>query len=334
MARSLAAAISQAPGLPGTPGFGHCSSAATRASCARSSATPTSRTIRARPAMSRGDSILHTASIARCVSVATAADHIMLGSECASSGQFAKQSVSELSALPPRPLIDALREVFRPEYLANLGLAFPSRPVFPVKFHEADRPFDRLLLRFQFKLRIAADDFLGLGEWPIGHGQLPLGNPDASALCGWRKASVAEHRAVLDRLFGDDVNRVHKLLGRRARVLGVLDQYHELHRHNLLLNSGLWAGLSEPFRLPELSLHLHVERRAVKSTRATLIYSLSIAYDTLRLDRSCNSGNPAAASWTSAGKSDISCTWRSSITSLSEAGPRDAHSTASSFDLT
>src|SRR5882724_11228816 len=70
MARCLAVAMSQAPGLSGTPDFGHCSSAATRASCARSSARPTSRTIRARPAMSLADSILQTASIARCVSVA------------------------------------------------------------------------------------------------------------------------------------------------------------------------------------------------------------------------------------------------------------------------
>ena len=41
----------------GTPDFGHCSSAATSASCASSSASATSRTIRARPAMSLGDSI-------------------------------------------------------------------------------------------------------------------------------------------------------------------------------------------------------------------------------------------------------------------------------------
>src|SRR5256885_3807021 len=76
MARCLAAAISHAPGLSGTPDCGHCSSAATRASCARSSATPTSRTIRANPAMSLGDSILQTASMARWVSVAvTATDH-------------------------------------------------------------------------------------------------------------------------------------------------------------------------------------------------------------------------------------------------------------------
>ena len=64
----LAVAMSQAPGLSGTPDSGHCSSAATRASCASSSATPTSRTMRARPAISLGDSIRKTAWIARCVS--------------------------------------------------------------------------------------------------------------------------------------------------------------------------------------------------------------------------------------------------------------------------
>jgi hypothetical protein len=69
----FAAATSQAPGLSGTPDSGHCWSAATRASCARSSARPTSRTIRASPAMSLADSILQTAPIVRCVSVAVMA---------------------------------------------------------------------------------------------------------------------------------------------------------------------------------------------------------------------------------------------------------------------
>jgi hypothetical protein len=64
----LAAAMSQAPGLSGTPDWGQRSSAARRASWARSSATPTSPVIRARPAMSLADSILQTASIARWVS--------------------------------------------------------------------------------------------------------------------------------------------------------------------------------------------------------------------------------------------------------------------------
>ena len=63
MARCLAVAMSQAPGLSGMPDSGHCSSAATRASWARSSARPTSRTMRVRPAMSRADSIRQTASM-------------------------------------------------------------------------------------------------------------------------------------------------------------------------------------------------------------------------------------------------------------------------------
>ena len=67
IARCLAVAMSQAPGLSGTPDSGHCSSAATSASCASSSAGPTSRTIRVRPAMSCGDSMRQTASMVRLV---------------------------------------------------------------------------------------------------------------------------------------------------------------------------------------------------------------------------------------------------------------------------
>src|SRR5688500_8236231 len=62
--------MSQAPGLSGTPVCGQRSSAASSASWARSSASPTSRTIRASPAISLADSIRQTASITRWVSVA------------------------------------------------------------------------------------------------------------------------------------------------------------------------------------------------------------------------------------------------------------------------
>ena len=50
MARCLAVAISQAPGLRGMPDAGHCSSAATSASWASSSARPMSRTMRVKAA--------------------------------------------------------------------------------------------------------------------------------------------------------------------------------------------------------------------------------------------------------------------------------------------
>jgi hypothetical protein len=44
--------------------------------------------------------------------------------------------------------------------------------------------------------------------------------------------------------------------------------------------------------------------------------------------------SPAAAFWTSGGKSSSSCTWRISITSFPEAGQRDAHAIASSRERT
>src|SRR4051812_36272609 len=53
---------------------GQRSSATSNASCARSSATPTSRTIRVRPAMSFADSMRHTASIARCTAAMESAE--------------------------------------------------------------------------------------------------------------------------------------------------------------------------------------------------------------------------------------------------------------------
>src|SRR6266850_8041007 len=73
-------------------------------------------------------------------------------------------------------------EVFRTEHLANLGFAFPSGPVFLVKFHEELRAFDRLFFRLQVKLRIPADNLLGLREWPVYDGDLPPLEPDARAL--------------------------------------------------------------------------------------------------------------------------------------------------------
>src|SRR3979409_65491 len=128
MARCFAVAISQAPGLSGTPDSGHCSRAATRASCARSSATPTSRTMRARPAISRGDSILQTASMAECVSVAvTATDHITFNPPVeGAAGRWLPRS-----------------EILRVVHLADFALTFANH------CEEVLGEFDRLLLRLR-----------------------------------------------------------------------------------------------------------------------------------------------------------------------------------------
>ena len=63
-ARRLAVVMSQAAGLSGTPSLGQCSSAATSASCASSSATPMSRTTRATLAVMRADSRRQTVAMA------------------------------------------------------------------------------------------------------------------------------------------------------------------------------------------------------------------------------------------------------------------------------
>src|SRR5579871_4818239 len=81
MARCFAVAMSHAPEFCGMPDFDHCVTAARSASCANSSATPTSRTMRVSPAMIRADSMRQTVSIARSVSCClesafTATDHI------------------------------------------------------------------------------------------------------------------------------------------------------------------------------------------------------------------------------------------------------------------
>src|SRR5690348_17165295 len=128
--------MSQAPGLSGMPDSGHCSSAATSASCASSSASPTSRTIRATPAIILADSILQTASMVRWVSATvTATHHIIFTLRCAS---WAVAPLSSCGGVHARSgLVD----------LAKLALTVASY------FEELSGQFDRLCLRVRLKDR-------------------------------------------------------------------------------------------------------------------------------------------------------------------------------------
>ena len=101
--------------------------------------------------------------------------------------------------------------------------------MFLVKLHEDHRRFDRLFPRFQLKLSIAADDLLSLGEGPVGHGHLPPGESDAGALRCWGEPPAPEHRSGFVRLSAKLRNGIHERLGRRALVLGMLDDHHESH---------------------------------------------------------------------------------------------------------
>jgi hypothetical protein len=214
IARCFAVAMSHAPGLSGTPDSGHCSSAATRASCASSSARPTSRTIRARPAMSLADSILQTASMVRCVSVAVTATHHTIFKAPAQAG-----SLHAMNRASTRP-------------------------------------------------RCATASGPGMKASGSTRRRISI-SPISPLVSGWE----------------------------------------------LGFPNSSTGGTQPPFT-----------RRGAPRPRCYVPLRGSCC--------ACSSGNFAAAFLTSAGKSENSCTWRTSITSLSEAGQRDAHSTASSFDFT
>src|SRR6266436_7038431 len=244
IARCLAVAMSQAPGLSGMPDCGHCSSAATRASCASSSAMPTSRTMRVSPAMMRADSMRQTASMALWVAVEVTATHHTIFKTFTQADRGAPLNarcfswcLEKESLLQCDPAIAhfevslrfATSEVFGPEHLANLRLAFPAGPVFFVKFHELHRAFDGILFGFQLELRVASDNLLGLCERTIGDRDFSIGKTDAGSERGGTESAAADHAAGLVGLFAELVNGLHQLLGRMAEALGGFNNHHEFH---------------------------------------------------------------------------------------------------------
>ena len=124
--------MSQAPGFLGTPDSGHCSSAATSASCARSSARPTSRTIRARPAMTAAT----RSSRPRrwrdaCRDEASSHDyrshHLRLRS-CIAIGRGHAAGLPLHLGKPGRGLLDVGREIRELLHLAHLDRPRSPRP--------------------------------------------------------------------------------------------------------------------------------------------------------------------------------------------------------------
>src|SRR5688572_4968634 len=210
MARCLAAAVSQAPGLRGMPSVGHCSSAATSASCARSSAMPTSRTMRVRTAMTLGDSMRQTASIARCVSVAvTATDHTIVSAQVQlrAGTAFRWSGRSRYLASAACKLLPQLHRVLHAVShrgvrgridLPDLALAVARH------LQEFVRQLDRVLLRARLENREAANQLLRLGERAVCDSDPVTRLPHACAKCA-RQASLGRDQgaflhALLDQL--------------------------------------------------------------------------------------------------------------------------------------
>src|SRR6266446_11005561 len=239
--------MSQAPGLSGTPVPGQVSSAATRASCASSSASPTSRTLRASAAITLADSILQTASIALCVADAVTATHHSIVNPSALS-----RSVTRLLLLRGQLRAQALlllpefgsefgAEVLGLEHLANLDLGLPAEGI-----GAALDPFDRLFLGLHVPQPETGDQLFRFGEGPVNHGPLAAFEPDARALGARMEPLAREHHAGFHQLFVELAHFGQKLLARHYacfRLLAGLNQDHKSHRHPSFFYSGaVWPS--------------------------------------------------------------------------------------------
>src|SRR4051812_45914374 len=154
--------MSQAPGLSGTPDSGQRSSALTSASCARSSARPTSPTMRATRAITLADSMRQMASMARCVAEALITPL---------RGGLLRRQLGQR-----RRGLDVLGVVGQLVDLPDLDLELVALDVGgPL------RPLHGLVLVARLDDPVAADQLLGLGERAVGHGRLAAGERDARA---------------------------------------------------------------------------------------------------------------------------------------------------------
>src|SRR6266705_471003 len=208
VARCFAVAISQAPGRSGTPDAGHCSSAATRASCASSSAVPISPTTRASPAMSRADSMRQIASIARCASVAAVS-----------------RRPGPSGASPFRgPMARAPSHALELEDFTNLECtAVVGCPL---------EPFEGLLDRAHLPQPIPGHELLGLRERSVDDSSLLAVEPNALALRARVEAASLEYHPRLDQLLVELLVLRHSLRrwgSCRLALVALLCHYQHTH---------------------------------------------------------------------------------------------------------
>src|SRR5258706_2394654 len=156
--------MSHAPGLSGMPDWGHCSRAATRVPCARSSARPTSRTRRVRDAISLADSIRQTASIVRWISGRVMVT-IYLATEFTET--FEKNSFS---------LCSLWQKILPAKDFVDLACAFASH------LPEAPREFNGFFLRFGFDECKAHDCLFRLGERTVSNGNFAARGNDVRGI--------------------------------------------------------------------------------------------------------------------------------------------------------
>ena len=201
--------------VPGTPGSGHCSSAATRASCARSSASPRSWVIRARPATSRADSCRHTAVTAAWGRWTGRSHGSIVGERPGASGQvpLSRRGGPILGLGDPADLDRAL-----PRGQCSWWSSITRRA-----------PSSGLLLGARLDDRVATHDLLGLGVRPVGGGGDASSEPDLGALGGrdrGRRRRSSSRPRTPHPSRGPSPRRARR---RVADVLGHLHKNHVAH---------------------------------------------------------------------------------------------------------
>src|SRR5712691_4999422 len=230
IARCVAVPMSQAPGRSGTPAVGHCSRAATRASCASSPAVPMSPTTRASPAMSRADSIRQIASIARFASVPAVS-----------------RRPGPAGASPLRgPMASAPSHSLVLEDLADLEG--------PAVVRCALEPLEGLVDRAHLPQPVPGHELLGLRERPIDDGAFLAVKPNALALRAGVEAAGLEYHARLNQLFVELLVLRHSLrrwVSRRLGLLAFLCHYQHAHVYLLITTSAFWLEPLKPHPLIE-----------------------------------------------------------------------------------
>src|SRR2546427_5210916 len=131
-------------------------------------------------------------------------------------------------------------------HLTNLALPFPPRPVMLMQSHELPRGFERLFSRIRLEHGIAADDLLSLAERPVGHRQLPSGDPDAGARRARGEASGLDQGAVPEGVLGELGHGVQERLWRGPPVPPCLHDRKETHRFILSSSFLGWARARAP----------------------------------------------------------------------------------------
>src|SRR5881397_1533201 len=215
VARCFAVAISQAPGPSGTPDVGHCSSAATRPSCASSSAVPMSPTRRASPAMSRADSIRQIASMARCALVGTVSAWPAPPGATPFRGAMVRA--------PSRALVH--RDLTDLEGPAVVGCPL--------------EPFDGLVHRAHLPQPVPGHQLLGLRERPVDDPALAAVELNALALRARGEAAGRDDHPRLHQLFVELLVLRHRLRRRGCRgraLIAFLCQDQHTHLYLLILD--------------------------------------------------------------------------------------------------